>query len=67
MILANWSVLQSPHPENVIDLTKLYQRVDSATRVIKMIFHSKLSYLFNKAMYIRMMQVANVLFGFDYY
>ena len=58
VILANWSVLQSPHPENVIDPTKSYQRLENAIRVIKMIFHCKLSYLLNAAIYIRMMREA---------
>lgn len=55
VILANWSVLHSPHPENVIDPTRIYQPLKNATRVVKMISHSKLSYSFNTAMYIRVM------------
>ena len=46
------------------DPTKLYQRLNNATRVIKMIFHRKLSYLFNMAVYIWMIQEAKYVFRF---
>ena len=38
LILAKSSVLLSPHPENVIDPIKLYQRLDNVTRAIKITF-----------------------------
>lgn len=50
--------------KNVIDPTKLYQRLGNATRVIKMIFHCKFSYLLDTAIYIRMIQEAKYDFWF---